>query len=140
MINTGSLLSSRSFVTIHLGSGSHMLKLIKFHWRFPTRFITLTRAFFSPPSAFQTTGAQSSERASKARGGPVGLAQYGRRGRRRGRRGQNGHAATPAHRTRPLFFHVEACGRPYGSVAVLRRLFVADQRRAFDGRNATPRI
>lgn len=34
------------------------------------------------PSSFQTTGPQSSERASKARGGPVCLAQHGRRGRR----------------------------------------------------------
>lgn len=42
MIHTGSLLSSWRFVTIHFGSGSHMLNLIKFHWRFPTRLVTLT--------------------------------------------------------------------------------------------------
>lgn len=120
------------FLTLHLCDYS--AKTVQRRWHCCSLDLKLLL-----PSPFQTTGPQSSERAPKARGGPVGLAQHGWRGGRGRRRGQNRHAAAPPRGPRTLLLHTEASRRtrrhPAGP-----HLLVARRRSAPRRWNAAPRV
>lgn len=94
-------------------------------------------------SPLQATGPQSPERAPEAGGGPVGLAQHGRRGRRRRGRSPDRHAATPPRRARTLLllllvvFCATARG---GSRCLVHVLAVAGRQRVSRRRTSAPGV
>lgn len=113
---------------LHLNGSSKTIKTSPFFFLSTAVLLRL----IAPLLSLQATGPQSSERASEARGGPVGLAQHGWRGRRWRGRGQDRHTAAPLRWPRTLLFllvHLctKACG---GNRPLLDVVSVAEWRRS----------
>ena len=101
--------------------------------------LVLMTLFLSPPSS-QTTGPQSSERASKACGGQHRLAEHGRRGRWWWGRSQNWHTSTPPRWERPLvLLHTETSRGTHRRLHLVI-LNVAERRSSIHRRHTTPGV